>query len=180
MEKLLLLPSKEKQIRTAVIELEKLNAKFKSEEERYKERRSELQDIIKGYADKHNIEEFGFNFGNTFKKIKPIITRKITWDVEKLKSKINPKVFNEVVKKKYTINDMDDLIPYLKSCGVDPKKFKKFIDTECIVDNKKIDELGQLGEIDMEQLSGCYELQANFSYVKISNLEASDAEGGDK
>lgn len=180
MEKLLLLPSKEKRIQKAVIELEELNMQFKSEEEKYKKRKNELQDLIKGYTDKHNVEEFGFNFGNTFKKIRPVITKKITWDIKKLSDKLDKEIFNEVVKKKYTINNMDDLIKYLKSCGVNAKKFKKFIDVEESVDNKKIDELGQLGEIDIEQLSGCYELQANFSYVKISNLEAADAEGGDK
>ena len=180
MEKLLLLPSKEKKIQKAVIELEELNSNFKWEEEKYKKRKDELQNLIKGYTDKHNVEEFGFNFGNTFKKIRPVITKKITWDIKKLSEKLDKEVFNEVVKKKYTINNMDDLIRYLKSCGVDAKKFKKFIDVEESVDNKKIDELGQLGEIDIEQLSGCYELQANFSYVKISNLEAADAEGGDK
>lgn len=180
MEKLLLLPSKERKIQKAVIELEELNMQFKSEEEKYKKRKNELQDLIKGYTDKHNVEEFGFNFGNTFKKIRPVITKKITWDIRKLSEKLDKEIFNEVVKKKYTINNMDDLIRYLKSCGVDAKKFKKFIDVEKSVDNTKIDELGQLGEIDIEQLSGCYELQANFSYVKISNLEAADAEGGDK
>lgn len=180
MEKLLLLPSKEKKIQKAVIELEELNMQFKSEEDKYKKRKGELQDIIKGYTDKHNVEEFGFNFGNTFKKIKPIITRKVIWDIPKLSKKLDKELFNEVIKKKYTINNMDDLITYLKSCGVNPKKFKKFIDVEESVDNKKIDELGELGKINMEQLSGCYELQANMSYVKISNLEAADAEGGDK
>ena len=165
MEKLLLLPSKEKNVRTAVIELKKLNARFKSDEEQYKKRKSELQDIIKGYADKHNVEEFGFNFGNVFTKVKPIITKKITWDIPKLKKKLSKEIFNEVVDKKYTINNMDDLITYLKSCGVDPKKFKKFVDVEETVN----------------KLSGCYELQANFSYVKISDLEAAeDAEGGNK
>lgn len=179
MEKVLLLPLKEK-VKKAVIELEELNSNFKWEEEKYKKRKSELQDIIKGYADKHNVEEFGFNFGNTFKKIKPIINKKITWDIGKLSKKVSKEILNEVVDKKYSINDMDGLIAYLKSCGVNPKEFKKFINVEKSVNNKKIDELGQLGEIDIEQLSGCYELQANFSYVKISNLEASDAEGGDK
>lgn len=180
MEKLLLLPSKEKKVQKAAIELETLNANFKSEEEKYKKRKQELQDIIKGYADKNNIEEFGFVWFDKVKKIKPIITKKITWDIKKLKKKLDPKVLNEVINKKYTINNMDELVTYLKSCGVDPKKFKKFIDVEETVNNKKIDELGQFGEIDMEQLSGCYELQANFSYVKISDLEAADAEGGNK
>ena len=180
MERVLLLPSKEKKIQKAVIELDKLNTQFKSEEEKYKKRKGELQDIIKGYADKHKYDEFGFNFGNSFLKVKPVIVKKILWDIPKLKKRLDKELVNEIVDKEYTINNMDGLINYLKSCGVNPKKFKQFIDVKEQVNNKKVDELNELGELDYDDLSGCYELQANFSYVKISNLEASDAEGGDK
>lgn len=176
MEKVSQLPSSPKgnQINRAVIELNGLNKIFKSQKENYEKRKSELQDLIKSYTDKHKIEEFGFQNGDTFYKARPIIQKKIIWYVDKLSKRLDKEILNEVVRKTYTINDFDGLVKYLKSCGVDPKKFKKFIDVKKEVDNKIIDELGQLGEIDLEDLSGCYELQANFSYIKIS--EESDEE----
>ena len=180
MEKVLLLPSREKKVRKAVIELEELNVDFKNYEELYKAKKNKLQDIIKGYADKNKLEEFGFDTESGFKKVRPVISKKITWDIEKLSKKLDKKVLNEIINKKYSINDINGLITYLKSCGVNPKEFKKYLNVEETVNNKKVDELGQLGEIDIEQLSGCYELQANFSYVKISNLEASDEEDKNK
>lgn len=180
MEKLLLLPSKEKKIKKAVIELETLNANFKSEEEKYKKRKLELQDLIKGYTDKNNVEEFGFVWLDKVKRIKPIIQKKIIWDMDKLSKKVRKSLLNEILDKTYTINDMNGLIDFLKDYDVDPKKFKKFINVEQKVNNKKVDELNALGELTYDDLAGCYELQANLSYVKISDLEASDAEGGDK
>lgn len=181
MEKVSLLPLSPKgnQINKAVVELNSLNKIFKSQKESYEKRKSELQDLIKGYTDKHKIEEFGFQAGTTFYKVRPVIQKKIVWYVDKLSKRLDKEILNEVVKKTYTINDFDSLVLYLKSCGVNPKTFKKFIDVKKEVDNKKIDELGELGEIDIEKLSGCYELQANFSYVKISESEDNDGESSD-
>mgnify|MGYP007070231528 CR=1 FL=1 len=158
-----------------VKELDSLNKSFKEQEERYKAEKDRLQNIIKEYTDKSELEEFDFDDESSHYKVRPIINRKITWDIDKLSEKLDKGILNEVIDKEYTINDFDSLIRYLKSCGVDPKKFKKFIDVKKSVNNKKIDELSQLGDISAEDIIGCYELQANFSYVKISLQELQES-----
>ena len=55
-------------------------------------------------------------------------TKKVTWLLDKLKQKLGKDVYSEVVDKTYTVNDMQRLSRYLKSCGGEPKKIKKFID----------------------------------------------------
>lgn len=171
MDNLFLLSDKQKKIKMAVIELDKLNSSFKQQEEAYKHRKDELQTVIKDYADQNNLSEFGFKSKKGLIKARPILNTKITWFVDKLSEKLSKNVFSEVMSKTYTITDFDGLVSYLKSCGVDPKEFKKFIDVEQKVDDKKIDQLSKLGEITQEQLAGCYEVQATLKYIKISELE---------
>lgn len=55
-----------------------------------------------------------------------------------------------VIDKSYTITDINRLIIYLKSCDVDPKAFKSFINVTKTVDEKKLDKLADLGLIRKE------------------------------
>ena len=59
-----------------------------------------------------------------------IRTKRVTWLLDKLKQKLGKDTYKDVVDKTYTVNDIQGLIKYLKSCGVDAKKFKKFIDVD--------------------------------------------------
>ena len=72
-----------------------------------------------------------------------------------------------VIDKSYTITDINRLIIYLKSCGVDPKVFKSFINVTKTVDEKKLDKLAELGVIRKEQLEGCYTLKRKKPYFTV-------------
>lgn len=167
-ENLMLLPKSKKSIKisSASLELFRLNAEYKAYEEKYKQRKKELQDIIKTAG----TNEFAVHGKDGNIKVRYIESNKIVWDIEKLKNKIGKNI-NKVLIKKYSISDFTGLIEYLKSCGVNPKKFKTFISVEEKIDNKKIDELGQLGEINEEDLKGCYTLEKVSEYVKFTELE---------
>ena len=97
-----------------------------------------------------------------------IRTKKIFWFVEKLKEKLDKKTYNEIVDKTYTINDMEGLIKYLKSCGVDAKKFKKFIEVNEEVDETKLNNLYDRGEIKKKQIEDCYEVKLGEPYIRIT------------
>lgn len=73
----------------------------------------------------------------------------------------------DVIDKSYTITDINRLIVYLKSCGVDPKVFKSFINVTKTVDEKKLDKLADLGLISKEQLEGCYTLKRQKPYFTV-------------
>ena len=137
----------------AAAELYESQIKFKEYEKKYNERRKELQNIIQGYINKN------------------VVSKKIIWDTNALKKKLNKEAYNKVVTKTYTINDMEGLIEYLKSCGVNPKAFKSFLTITENVNQKMIDDLGAQGDIDIKKLQGCYEVVENAGYIKITECK---------
>ena len=105
-------------------------------------------------------------FGNV--KVNHIVRKKIKWDVAKLKKKLSPELYAELVEKEYYISDMHGLVKYLKSCGVDPKKFKKYLIVTEKVNQKKMDELSEIGDITAEDIEGCYKLKEANGYLTIN------------
>lgn len=91
----------------------------------------------------------------------------VIFDIDALENNLSKEMYKEVIDKSYTITDIDGLIVYLKSCGVDPKVFKSFINVTKKVDEKKLDKLADLGLISKEQLEGCYKLKRQKPYFTV-------------
>lgn len=166
-----LLSNSDKKIKNICFELFKLNLEFKKQEQDYKQRKAELQKSISGYNEKHKINGVDFVIGNSKYSVVEIKPNSIVFDVDKLEKKLSKEILNEIITKKYEINDIENLITYLKSCGVDPKKFKSFLKVTKTVDGKKVDELGKLGDITENDLEGCYEVVKKEGYIKITETE---------
>lgn len=172
MDTQLTLPIKmNKTVKNAVLELNKINKDFKLYEEQYKFKKDELQGIIKKYASDNHVEEFNVVSKGVNLKVRPIVNKKIIWDFDKLESKVDKSLLKQFVLKEYVIEDFDGLIKYLKSCGVNPKKFKEFLKVNKKVDSKALDQLYDLGEIEFEDVCECYKVEITSGYVKISELE---------
>lgn len=103
-------------------------------------------------------------------RVNKIRKKKIIWNVDKLKKKLDKKVFKKVVSKTYTISDMDGLVKYLKACGVDAKKFRKYITVTEEVQDDKIDNLYEVGEITKEDTAGCYTVECGEPYITLREL----------
>lgn len=88
----------------------------------------------------------------------------VIFDIDALENNLSKEMSKDVIDKSYTITDINRLIIYLKSCGVDPKVFKSFINVTKTVDEKKLDKLADLGLIRKEQLEGCYTLKRKKPY----------------
>lgn len=91
----------------------------------------------------------------------------VIFDIDALENNLSKEMCKDVIDKSYTITDINRLIVYLKSCGVDPKVFKSFINVTKTVDEKKIDKLADLGLISKEQLEGCYTLKRQKPYFTV-------------
>ena len=156
-----------------IYELKELEEKYKRIKSQYEAKKLKLSDSIKAYMSKVKCENLRYKGGIAKRGIKAtkVCPKKIIWDVDKLEKKLDRKLFKEITKKKYQINDMENLVKYLKSCGVDSNKFKTFINVEKVVDQKKIDNLSKIGEIELDDLDGCYEVKELSSYLKIEYLE---------
>ncbi len=163
------------EIKRAVVELREYRLKFKDIESQYKKKNEELQKKIREFMKLNEFTEFKFlsksKMGDIPLRVLNVVPKSVTFDVKKLKEKLDREIFNEVVNKEYVINDFQGLVKYLKKCGVDPKKFKTFIDVTETVNTKRLDELGSLGEISEEDIDGCYEVTEKNGFVKITELE---------
>lgn len=99
--------------------------------------------------------------------------KKINFDADKiekvLKNKgLNKAEINSAIEKKPFIRDYTGLIKYLKVCGVSPKKFKSFLDVEKKVIPEVLDNLEALGKIDINDIKGCYSVEAGSPYYRVS------------
>lgn len=106
--------------------------------------------------------------GNELLSVRKVEKTSIEWDADKLERKLPKSVAKKVIKKKYSIANMLGLIEYLKSCGVDPKVFKKYLNIERTVDVKAVEQLGNVGEISVQQISGCYIVKCHKPYFTLS------------
>lgn len=109
------------------------------------------------------------------KHVKLNVTRvrakKIIWNPDKLKERIAKSLYKKVTEKTYTINDMEGLVEYLKTCGVNPKKFKQYIDVEESINDAEISRLYDTGKINMQDVKGCYEIKYGEPYIKLTELK---------
>lgn len=104
-------------------------------------------------------------------RVTRVRTKKITWLLDKLKQKLNKDTYKDLVDKTYTISDMQGLIKYLKSCGVDPKKFKKYIEVEEQLNEIKLNTYYETGALDKKDIEGCYIVKMGEPYIKITELK---------
>lgn len=104
-------------------------------------------------------------------RVTRVRTKKITWLLDKLKQKLNKDTYKDLVDKTYTISDMQGLIKYLKSCWVDPKKFKKYIEVEEQLNEIKLNTYYETGALDKKDIEGCYTVKMGEPYIKITELK---------
>lgn len=102
-------------------------------------------------------------------KYRPV---KVEYIVEKLKAKLPRQTFEKIVSSKriYVVN-YNQLVMYLKSCGVDPKEFKKYIKVEEQVDRKRLENLYNIGEIKKSDIVGCYNITQGRETVRITEVK---------
>ena len=106
------------------------------------------------------------DFGSTTGLLKATKVDRVTslvYDIPKLKKKLDPELFNEIVDKTYTITDINSLISLLKKAGIKPKEFKKLITVSEKVNNGKIQQAYSVGEISLQDISDAYEVKVSKS-----------------
>lgn len=114
--------------------------------------------------------------GNEVLKVNRIEKTSIVWDAEKLSKRLPKSIARKCIRKKYHIQNMPGLVEYLKSCGVDPKEFKKYLSVEMTVDQDEVDRLGDIGQISVKNISGCYIVKCQKPYFTTS-VKKDDGDG---
>lgn len=155
-----------------VLDLYRLEQKFKVAKQQYEDQKKKLSLNVRNYMFSKDYSQLDFKsreFGKVH--VSNVIRKSIIWDVEKLKNKLDKDLTDQFVEKKYIVNNMPGLVKLLKEAGVNPKQFKKFITVEEKVNQQKMNELSEIGEIDKEDIKGCYELKEADGYLRISVKE---------
>lgn len=104
-------------------------------------------------------------------KVLRIQKKRVVWYPDKLEKRLKKSLRDQVIQKRYFVNDIDGLIEYLKEYGADPKRFKKFLDVEKEVDNVAIDNLHNTGKISKDDIEGCYQVIKDKPYFKVSEVK---------
>lgn len=144
---------------------------FFNEQKEFKEKQERFNTIKQSF---YNDAEELFNYEGIDKLVidNELVVNKVQktsviFDVNALENNLSKEMCKDVIDKSYTLTDINRLIIYLKSCGVDPKVFKSFINVTKTVDEKKLDKLADLGLIRKEQLEGCYTLKRKKPYFTV-------------
>lgn len=164
-------------IKENVLELYRLEKKYKNVKKQYEETKTELCKNIKNfmYCNKGANEEISFSFLLNQKEkeiyVKRIVPKSIIWDIEKIEERIPKEQVKKIIDKTYEIVDMEGLTEYLKQCGVNPKKFKSFLEVSKKINTEELEQACAIGEIDKSDLSGCYTIAEKNSYLKMNIME---------
>lgn len=120
-------------------------------------------------------DSVSFSVGSDYKDELFVVKKRcrtyIKWNFQKLAENLGNKLFRQIVNKKYIINNMPELIEYLKDCNVDPNVFKKYIDVEYSLNEAELDNLESLGKVKAEQLEGCFNLSFSKPWYSVEKKE---------
>lgn len=123
---------------------------------------------IQAYFDENNVKEVKVPVTNALTLVCKKQERvNLTYDIEKLKKKVDSELFLEITKRSYTINDINKMIEMVKHAGIKAKEFKSLIDADIKVDTQAVKRLYDVGELTMSQLKGAYTAKISKS-IKIT------------
>lgn len=84
---------------------------------------------------------------------------KVIWDVEGLRGVLSKEQRKQVLRKKHTVTNWGKLFKLLKDAGVDWHEFLKCISITEEVDEKALEKLVDLGEVNEDEVKACSEVK---------------------
>ena len=174
-------------IKDSVRELYEAQRDKKDAENYYNAVRKKEQIVISNYMFTNlpkGVESFeitlddGRKFYENHVKLRVTRVRRTTvkWDVDKLRKALNKEQFKRATTKECTITNLDGLVKYLKSCGVDPKKFKKYISVNTQVNADALEQMYAVGELTQKDVKGCYTTEMGEPYMRLTELKDNGTE----
>lgn len=99
--------------------------------------------------------------------VKKVERVSVEFDAKKLQKRLNKKQVEQVITKRYIVNDADAFLAYLRECGCDPNILRDFLQSELSVDKKALDRLHDIGEVSKEDIDGCYTVKVSKPYFTV-------------
>ena len=152
-------------------QFEKMQKKFNAEKEEFYSAMDELFSEINvtGARDELNLDCYNWLHSGIEVSVKRISRTKVTYNMPLLHSILRSD-WRKVIKRKYTITDIEGLTAYLRSCGVDAKKFKSFLSIEESVDEKALDQMLNIGYVRVENIRPAMKIEEVSRYYKITEV----------
>lgn len=158
------------------MELYNLEQRYKAIKSQYEKKKKSLALSIKNYMYANGFDFFDFESENGRMAVRKSSKKQIVWNIEKLEKRLGKDICNEFIDKEYKVTDMDGLVKYLKSCGVNPKKFKQYIEIQKSVNQEALNQLSEIGDITSEDVKGCFEIKESDSYLRLGLVKEEEKE----
>lgn len=175
MERLLTKTKKDEKLRNICFELFKL----RQQEQQAKERYGELQSKLKAYFCKSGDKSLQFSVGERSYRVTDVSPKKIIWDVKKLRERLRKRGVSietraQIIHTDYFISNWGGFCEFMSERGIKPSDVVPFLDVQSKVNQKKMDELSEIGEITADDIEGCYTVEQTNGYVKLSDWEVEE------
>lgn len=105
-------------------------------------------------------ETYGVTFKHRFKLFKSV---RINYDVDKLKEKLTKKQQKKLIRKTVGISNFDEFAEFMKEKGIKFSEVKPFLQISEKVETKALENMYEIGEIDLQEISDCYTVNTTFS-----------------
>lgn len=143
--------------------------RFRAIEKKFKAAKLDFYAVMKGVFDD---DEKSKVFASASVADGNIVVKKVervsvNFNAKKLRKKLPKKYAEQVITKRYVINDADNFLAYLRECGCDPDILRDFMQPELSVDKKALDRLHDIGEVSMEDIDGCYTVNVAEPYFTV-------------
>lgn len=168
----------------AVNDMYRLVKEYRRLERRIKEGKAQFDAMVESLCRKYKTERLQFEeidpsgkfvAKDTSIGVTMVERTTVVWDAQKLERRLPKRLAHSVIEKSYTISDMKGLSQYLKSCGVDPEVFKRYITVNRNVNEKALEDLSNRGEVPDSVANGCYEVRRGKPYFVLKGVK----NGGD-
>lgn len=167
---------KDSKLRTLCLDI----FKVRLAEQEAKQKYAELQAKLQTYLNKSGEKGLQFPFKGKMYKIVGVKPKTTVWDVEKLTDRLretkdnSDELLSQIIETKVTVSDISGFKKMLKEHGIKFKDVKPFLTIDKKVNEKKINELSEVGEMTMEDIDGCYTMQERNGYILPSESEIED------
>lgn len=155
----------------AVKLLHEKTKRFKEVEARFKQIKVECTQIIDAYFKENDLGKSIIVScdDSPFRgiRVSKVERTSVNFDPNKIERALTKDVASKVIVKRYEVADINGLVAYLKTCGVDPKLFKSFLHITKYVNVEELERLNELGEIDESALDGCFSVTRFDPYYKL-------------
>lgn len=171
----------DKKAKTLLKKLRELRAKkcsIEKQKEEYENFKLEVSAEVSAFLKAKKVDSIELYAGEDLTDDKPTkvrvmmqTRRVITWFTDKLLEVLTAKQAEKVIMKTYAIVSWPELVATMKKYNVPAKDVVKNIVVDKKVKEKALEQLEAIGEISMEDLEGCYNVEVTSTYLTMKQVK---------